>query len=161
MLISLCPIFHLTTFTHLAGSLMTLVETSRPPPLKLFTIFCFSCRPSCTSPMYWWWQPPWWWWRPPWWRWGKKCDLPTDQPTYLHLTWVGARDACASKNGTAPHAMLLQLHCTLYCTVWYTSEAQINTYVLLPLFVHVGAQIKATIHVGAYQRPQTCYRYFH
>ena len=46
---------------------------------------------------------------------GKKCDLPTDQPTYLHLTWVGARDACASKNGTAPHSMQ-QLHCTMWCT---------------------------------------------
>ena len=46
---------------------------------------------------------------------GKKCDLPTDQPTYLHLTWVGSRDACASKNGTAPHSMQ-QLHYTMWCT---------------------------------------------
>ena len=27
----------------------------------------------------------------------RKCDQPTLQQTSLHLTWVGARDACASK----------------------------------------------------------------
>ena len=29
---------------------------------------------------------------------GKKCNLPTDLRTYLHLTWVVARDTCVTKN---------------------------------------------------------------
>ena len=73
----------------------------------------------------------------------KKCDGRTnlqmdgltygrtDQPTDGHLTWVGARDACASKNGTAPHSMQ-QLHCTMWCTALYACIESLH-YAAIPL----------------------------